>query len=210
MHTARSAAVFFCAARFISFFYALRHRRISCMKVHFACTKEGKEFSVLVDGKRHSLRMRDFANTNQNLADKLKVSARDIPRLRKCCGVGSSSEIIAKMLEAGFVSGKLVGKPDTDIARIFGIGRHKVAEVRKGLGIASVRPSDFRARTVDWDSVHGELRDPGVPHHEIADTLKISSVSVYRRRKKLVEKGEVPESYLAKWGQPGKQARGEL
>jgi len=180
------------------------------MKVHFSCAKDGREFSVLVDGKRHSLRMRDFANTNQNLADKLGVSARDIPRLRKCCGVGSSSEIIEKMLEAGFVSGKLVGKPDTDIARIFGIGRHKVAEVRKGLGIASVRPSDFRARTVDWESVHEELRDSDVPHHEIADTLKISSVSVYRRRKKLVEKGEVPETHLAKWGQPGKQARGEI
>lgn len=180
------------------------------MKVHFSCTKNGREFSVLIDGKPHPLRMRDFANTNQNLAEKLDISARDIPRLRKCCGVGSSSEIIVRMLEAGFVSGKLVGKPDTDIARIFGIGRHKVAEVRKGLGIASVRPSDFRARTVDWDSVYSELTNPEIPHHEIADTLKVSSVSVYRRRKKLVEKCEVPESYLAKWGQPGKQARGEI
>lgn len=180
------------------------------MKVHFSCSKDGKEFSVLVDGTRHLMRMRDFANTNQNLADKLEISVRDIPRLRKCCDVGSSSEIIFKMLEAGFVSGKLVGKPDTDIARIFGIGRHKVADVRKTLGIASVRPSDFRARTVNWESVYEELRNQNVPHHEISDILKISSVSVYRRRNKLVESGEVPDSYLAKWGQPGKQTRGEI
>jgi len=164
----------------------------------------------MIDGKQRSLRMRDFANTNQTLADRLRISVRDIPRLRACCGVDGSAEIIVKMLEAGFISGKLVGKPDTDIARILGIGRHKVAEVRNGLGIASVRPSDFRSRPVDWDSVHAELRDPDVPHHEIADTLKVSSVSVYRRRKRLAERGEVPQSHLAKWGQPGKQPRGEL
>jgi len=180
------------------------------MKVHFACTKDGREFTVHIDGRPHSLRMRDFANTNQKLAGKLDISVRDVPRLRKCCGVGSSSEIIAKMLEAGFMSGKLVGKPDTDIARIFGIGRHKVAEIRKGLGIASVRPSDFRTRSVDWDSVYAELRNSDTPHHEIADMLKVSSVSVYRRRKKLVDEGQVSESHMAKWGQPGKQARGEL
>ena len=180
------------------------------MKVHFACTKQGREFAVRIDGESHSLRMRDFANTNQNLADKLGISVRDVPRLRKCCGVGSSSEIIAKMLEAGFVSGKLVGKPDTDIARIFGIGRHKVAEIRKSLGIASVRPSDFRARSVDWDSMYAKLRDPDIPHHEIADILKVSSVSVYRRRKKLVDEGQASETHMAKWGQPGKQPRGKL
>ena len=180
------------------------------MKVHFSCARSGKEFSVLIDGKPHSLRMRDFANTNQTLAGRLRISVRDVPRLRSCCGVDGSAEIIVKMLEAGFMSGKLVGKPDTDIARILGIGRHKVAEVRKRIGVASVRPSDFRSRPVDWDSVHAELRDPDVPHHEIADTLKVSSVSVYRRRRRLVERGEVPQAHLAKWGQPGKQTRGEL
>lgn len=180
------------------------------MKVHFSCTKSGKEFSVTIDGRQCPLRMRDFANTNQILADRLRISVRDVPRLRSCCGVTGSAEIIIKMLEAGFMSGRLVGKPDTDIARILGIGRHKVAEVRKGVGVASVRPSDFRSRPVDWDSVHAELRNPDMPHHEIADTLKVSSVSVYRRRKRLAERGEVPQAHLAKWGQPGKQARGEL
>lgn len=180
------------------------------MKPHFSCVKKLGKFAAVVGGNSWALRMRDFANTNQRLADKLGIGARDVPRLRQCCGVGTSSEIIDKMLEVGFVSGKLVGIPDTDIARMLGIGRHKVATVRNRIGIASVRPSDFRGRTADWESAYTQLRDPDIPHHQIADMLKVSSVSVYRRRKKLVNDGDVPESCLAKWGQPGKQVRGEL
>lgn len=180
------------------------------MKTIFSCVRQAKTFIVVVDGETHTLRYRNFANTNQKLADKLNVNSRDIPRLRKCCGVGTSSEVIHKLLEMGFVSGRFSGMPDTDISRILGIGRHKVAEVRNSLNVQAVKPSDFRNRRADWGSVSEELRDPNISHHQVGDLLGVSSISVYRRRKRLVESNELPEAYMTMWGKPGKQAREEI
>ena len=182
------------------------------MRTHFLCRKEGKEFIVTIGDETHGLRMRDFAHTDKRLAEQLGVGVRDIPRLRKACSVDTSTEIINKMIEAGFVSGKLVGRPDTDIVRAFGqiglrVGRHRIRAVREKLGIEPVRPSDFRNRHTNWELAHDELRDPSIPHIKIAEQLRISPVSVYRRRKRLVANGDIPESHMSKWGQPGKHAR---